>query len=257
MSRRHLPAISRGILVLTLLAAVCALPGFALSKNFSETVPLQPGGTFELQNVNGTVELQGWDRDEIEIHAVKTAKEKESDLDRVSIDVSAQPGTVSVITRYPQNEGVEVTVEYTVRVPRNARVDRIATVNGTLRISSLENVGDLRTVNGNIEVYESGGAVAAHVTNGSVHLELTHLREQDTTIAETTNGSVLLALPVSTQADLEARCLNGTFSSELPVSVESTLRPREVRGKLGKGGAPIRLRTVNGGIQIAVLRSTV
>jgi len=66
-----------------------------------------------------------------------------------------------------------------------------------------------------------------------------------------------LALPANTQADLEARCLNGTFSSELPVTVESTQRPREVRGKLGKGGAPIKLRTVNGGIQIAILRSTV
>jgi len=257
MSHRHLPEISRGILLAVLLAAVSALPGFALSKSFSQTVPLQPGGSFELQNVNGTVELQGWDRDEIEIHAVKTAKEKESDLDRVTIDVSARPNAVSVTTRYPQNEGVEVVVEYTVHVPRNARVERLATVNGTLRVSSLENVGDLRTVNGNIEAYETGGAVAAHVTNGNVHLELTHLREQGATIAETTNGSVLLALPVSTQADLEARCLNGSFSSELPVSVESTLQPREVRGKLGRGGAPIRLRTVNGGIQIAILRSTV
>jgi hypothetical protein len=255
--RRLLPVLSRGFLLITLLAAVSARPGFALSKNFSETVPLQPGGTFELQNVNGTVEVQGWDRDEVEIRAVKIAKEKESDLDRVSIEVSAQPAAVSVTTHYPQNEGVEVAVEYTVHVPRTARVERLATVNGTLRVSSLENAGDLRTVNGNIEVYESSGAVAAHVTNGNVHLELTHLRAPDATVAETTNGSVLLALPFSTQADLEARCLNGTFSSELPVSVESTLRPREVRGKLGKGGAPIRLRTVNGGIQIAILRSTV
>ena len=99
--------------------------------------------------------------------------------------------------------------------------------------------------------------MVAHVTNGNLHLELTHLREQDATVAETTNGSVLLALPVTTQADLEARCLNGSFSSELPLSVESTQRPREVHGKLGRGGAPIRLRTVNGGIQIAILRSTV
>jgi DUF4097 and DUF4098 domain-containing protein YvlB len=257
MSHRTLPSLSRVFFLALLLAAISALPGFALSKNFSQTVPLQPGGTFELQNVNGTVEVQGWDRDEVEIHAVKTAKERESDLDRVSIDVSAKPAAVSVATRYPQNEGVEVFVEYSVHVPRNARVERLATINGTLRISSLENVGDLRTVNGNIEAYESGGSLVAHVTNGNLHLELTHLRDRDATVAETTNGSVLLALPISTQADLEAQCLNGTFSSELPVSVESTLRPREVLGKIGKGGAPIRLRTVNGGIQIAILRSTV
>ncbi len=164
---------------------------------------------------------------------------------------------VSVTTRYPQNEGVEVAVEYTVHVPHGAIVEHLATVNGTLRISGVDHVEDLRTVNGNIEVYEGGGAVRAHVTNGNVHLELAHLREKDETLAETTNGSVLLAVPADTQADLEARCLNGSFSSELPVSLESTMRPREMHGKLGHGGAPIRLHTVNGGIQIAVLRSTV
>jgi DUF4097 and DUF4098 domain-containing protein YvlB len=247
----------RGILLATLLAAVCALPGLAISRDFSQTYPLQPGGTFDLQNVNGTVEVQAWDRDQIEIRAVKTAKDREADLDRVSIEVEAKPNAVSVTTRYPQDQGVEVAVEYTVHVPHGALIERVATVNGTLRISGVDHVEELRTVNGNIEVYEGGGAVRAHVTNGNVHLELTHLREKDETFAETTNGSVLLAVPADTQADLETRCLNGSFSSELPVALESTLRPREMRGKLGRGGAPIRLRTVNGGIQIAVLRSTV
>jgi DUF4097 and DUF4098 domain-containing protein YvlB len=144
-----------------------------------------------------------------------------------------------------------------VHVPHGAIVEHLATVNGTLRVSGVEHVEELRTINGNIEVYEGGGAVRAHVTNGNVHLELVHVREKDETFAETTNGSVLLAVPADTQADLEARCLNGSFSSELPVSLESTLRPREMHGKLGRGGAPIRLRTVNGGIQIAMLRSTV
>jgi hypothetical protein len=83
------------------------------------------------------------------------------------------------------------------------------------------------------------------------------LREQDNTVAETTNGSVLLAIPSDTQADLDTRCLNGSFSSEIPVALESSLKPREMHGKLGRGGTPIRLRTVNGGIRIALLRSTV
>ena len=255
--RRTREIILRTAFIALLLTAVSALPSWAISRDFSQTYALQPGGTFELQNVNGTVEVQAWDRDEIEIHAVKTAKNREADLDRVNIEVEAKSNAVSVFTRYPQNEGVEVAVDYTVHVPHSAVVEHLATVNGTLRISGVEHVEELRTVNGNIEVYEGGGAVRAHVTNGNVHLELARLREKEETFAETTNGSVLLAVPADTQANLEARCLNGSFSSELPVSLESTLRPREVHGKLGRGGAPIRLRTVNGGIQIAMLRSTV
>jgi hypothetical protein len=51
--------------------------------------------------------------------------------------------------------------------------------------------------------------------------------------------------------------MNGNFSSELPLTLESSLRPREIHGKIGRGGAPIHLHTVNGGIRVVVLRSTV
>ncbi|HET8922895.1 MAG TPA: DUF4097 family beta strand repeat-containing protein [Candidatus Acidoferrum sp.] len=244
-------------LFVLLLAAVWAVPSYAISKEFNQSYPLQPGGSFELQNVNGAIEVRGWDRNEVEMHAVKTAKVKESDLDRVSVEVDARPDSVSIATHYPQNEGVEVDVEFTVHVPHSAHVERIGTINGTLRISGLEVVEDLHTVNGNIEVFEASGNIHAHTTNGNVHLELAHLRDKNGATAETTNGSLVLAVPSDTQADLEARCLNGNFSSELPIAVESSQRPREVHGKLGHGGVPIHLRTVNGGIRIVVLRSTV
>jgi DUF4097 and DUF4098 domain-containing protein YvlB len=112
-------------------------------------------------------------------------------------------------------------------------------------------------VNGNIEVFEAGGSVHAHTTNGNVHLELAHLPEKIGATAETTNGSLVLAVPSDMQADVEARCLNGNFFSELPMTMESNQRPREMHGKLGRGGAPIHLRTVNGGIRVVILRSTV
>ncbi len=240
-----------------LVALAFASPCFAYRNDFDKTYPLQPGGSFELQNVNGNVEVQGWDRNEVEIRAVKTARQKPSDLERVSIDVNAKPDSVSVVTRYPQNEGVEVAVEYTVRVPHAARVEHIGTVNGTLRISGVDSLSDLHTVNGNIDVYEGGGTVHARTTNGNVHLELAHFRDTSDASAETTNGSLLLAVPSDTQAELEARCLNGEFRSELPLEVQGSLRPREVHGRLGSGGGPIRLRTINGGIRVIALRSSV
>jgi hypothetical protein len=251
------PGLRSTVLSILVLALVSTAPGLAKSKDFNQSYPLVPGGTFELQNVNGPVQVEGWDRNVIEIHAVKIAKEKESDLDRVSIEVDAKPNDVSVVTRYPQNEGVEVAVEYTIRVPHGARVEHIGTVNGTVKIAGVESVEELRTVNGNIEVYEGGGSVHAHTTNGNVHVELSRFPDEKGMAAETTNGSVLLAVPQDTQADLEARSLNGNFYSELPFMQETASRPREMRGKFGKGGAPIRLNTVNGGIRIVILRSTV
>lgn len=243
--------------LLSLAMAIAAVPGFAISKEFNQTYSLQPGGTFDLQNVNGTVEVQGWDRDVVEVHAVKTAKVRESDLERVSIDVSAKPSGVSIQTRYPQDEGVEVAVEYMIHVPHGAKVEHLGTVNGTLRVAGVDEVDDLRTVNGNIEVYEANSDVRARTTNGNVRLELAHLHGVTGTVAETTNGSVVLALPSNSEADLEARCLNGNFQSELPFALESTLKPREIHGKLGRGGSPIKLHTINGAIRVVALRTTV
>ena len=243
--------------VLICALAISALPSYAVSKEFSEKYPLEAGGSFELQNVNGTIQVQGWDRDEVEVHAVKTAKNRESDLDRVSIEVNARPRSISITTRYPQNEGVEVMVEYVIRVPHNSHVEHLGTVNGTLRVSGVSDVEELHTVNGGIEVYEAGGDLRAHTTNGNIHVELASFRNATGALAETTNGSVLLAVPADTQADLEARCLNGNFLSEIPVSMEGGLKPREMHGRIGQGGAPIRLRTVNGAIRLVALRSTV
>jgi len=244
-------------LFVLILATAWAIPSYAISKDFNQTYPLKSDGSFELQNVNGTVDVQGWDRDEVEVRAVKTAKQRESDLDRVSIDVDAKPGAVSVLTHYPQNEGVEVVVEYKIRVPRAAHVEHLGTINGTLRIAGVDNIEDVHTVNGSIEVYDGGGNIHARTTNGNVRLEMAHFHEKSGASAETTNGSVLVAVPADTQADLEARCLNGNFFSELPITYQSSLRPREIHGQLGRGGPAIRLHTVNGGIRLVILRSTV
>jgi len=238
-------------------ATVWAVPSFAISKEFNQSYPLAPGGTFELQNVNGAVEVEGWDRDTVEVRAVKTAKHRDSDLERVSIEVDAKPTAISVATHYPPDEGVEVSVEYTIHVPHGVHLEHLGTVNGSLRIASVDNIEELRTVNGNIEVFEGGGALHAHTTNGNVRMEVMHVREKEGVTAETTNGSVILAIPSETHGDLETHCMNGSFSSELPIRMESTVRPREMRGKIGGGGAPIRLRTVNGGIRVTALRSTV
>src|SRR5438445_9476579 len=248
----------RAIALSTLLAAVVwAVPSFAISKKCKQSYSMRAGGSLELQNVNGTVGVQGWDRNEVEVHAVKTAKHKESDLERVSIEVDAKPDAVSITTRYPQNEGVEVAVDYTIHVPHGARVEHIGTVNGTLRIAGVDSVEDLHTVNGNIEVFEAGGSIHAHTINGNVRLEVARLADKTGATGETTNGSLVLAVPSDMQADVEARCLNGNFSSELPITMDSNQRPRELHGNLGRGGAPIHLRTVNGGIRVVVLRSTV
>ncbi len=237
----------------TFLAPLC----FGVTREFTRTYPLRPGGSFELNNVNGTVRIEGWDKDEVEVRAVKTTTDKESLLDLVAIDIEARPDALSISTRYPQEEGVEVAVDYVIHVPRRVQLNHVNNINGTLRVISSESIGELRTVNGNIEVYEGSGNIHAHTTNGNVYVELKHPGDSRGASAETTNGSVLLAIPADLPVDLDARCMNGSFSSDLPMVMKGADQPRTVHGRLGRGGAPIHLSTVNGAIRVVALRSTV
>jgi hypothetical protein len=244
-------------LALLLFSSLAAPLTFGVTREFAQTYPLSKDGSFVLNNVNGTVRIESWDKDVVEVRAVKTTPDKESNLDLVSIDVDSRPEALSISTRYPQEEGVEVAVDYVIHVPRHVQLNHVTTVNGTLRISDAESIGDLHTVNGNIEVFQSSGNVHAHTTNGNVYLELRHPADTRGAVAETTNGSVLLAVPANLQAVLEARCMNGSFSTELPVVMQGSAQPRLLRGRMGNGGATIHLSTVNGAIRVVALRSTI
>lgn len=229
----------------------------SVSKEVTTTYPLKSDGSFDLSNVNGTVKIEAWDRDVVEVRAVKTTQDKESALDQVSIDVDAKPDALSISTRYPQEGGVEVAVDYTIHVPRRAHLNHLSTVNGTLQVTESQGVGDLHTVNGNIEIYGGSGNVHAHTTNGNVYLEWKRAADANGAVAETTNGSVLLAIPANTRANLEARCRNGSFSTELPFIMRGDDEPRVLRGRLGRGGVPIHLGTVNGAIRVVELKAAI
>src|SRR5260370_15557099 len=107
------PALRATALCVLLVAVVWAIPSFAISKEFNQSYPLQPGGSLELQNVNGTVEVRGWGRNEIEVHALKTATQEESHLERDSIEGDPKPDAVSIATRYPPTEGVQGALRHT------------------------------------------------------------------------------------------------------------------------------------------------
>jgi DUF4097 and DUF4098 domain-containing protein YvlB len=241
-----------------LLLATLALgaPARAFDQTYQKTVALPSGGTLHLENVNGPVDIRAWDRESVEIYAVKKALRSASDLDLVGINVKSGAGRVEINTQYPVDQGVDVTVEYKVMVPRHVTLENITTINGTIQISGVEGTGLLHTVNGDIEVYDCSGGLSARTTNGNIHEEVRTFDAKDLSL-ETMNGSILVALPANAGAQLDAQSLNGEIRTEKPVMLNGAFGHGSFRGKLGAGGAPIRIRTVNGAIQLVVWKPSV
>lgn len=243
---------ARALLLLAGVLCFC-LPSFAnTDEAFNESFKLSSGGHFQLDNVNGSVQIDGWDRDVVEVRAVKSSQTDARELKEVKIEVESNPGTVTVHTRYPSTESAEVAVEYHIRVPNRTLLASVRTVNGSLRVRGVNGGGELKSVNGNVEVTDSSGRFSAKTTNGDLKLELRGLIDGAPMNLETVNGSVVLGLPSNASADLKVRNMNGDLYSDFPVtSTEALPGSRAFHGKLGHGGGgPISVRTVNGGIRL-------
>jgi DUF4097 and DUF4098 domain-containing protein YvlB len=251
ITRFSLRAGLRGLFLLATIAAVCG-SSFAYDETFHHVYPLTSGGSFVLENVNGSVHVDGWDRDEVEVSAVKTGTNEARDVQQVKIEVdNSKPGQIAVHTRYPKGEGAEVAVEYHVHVPYRVLLGCVGTVNGSVIVRGVEGGGELRSVNGNIEVSNSSGRFSEKTTNGDIRLELRQLMAGGPMNLETVNGSVLVGLPAGAGADLKVLSMNGDVYSELPVSRGAgTFAPHAFKAKLGTGGGEISVRTVNGGIRL-------
>jgi DUF4097 and DUF4098 domain-containing protein YvlB len=235
-----------------------SLPGFANSNEvYNQSFKLSSGGHFQLDNVNGSVQVEGWDRDEVEVQAVKTASADSHALEDVKIEVESTPGTLAVHTHYPSADSGDVAVEYHIHVPNKTLLACVTTVNGSLSVRGVNSGGDLKSVNGNVEVTDSSGRFSAKTTNGDVHVELRKLnvgnmsKTEAPMNVETVNGSVILGLPSNASADLKVRNTNGDLYSDFPVSsLEASTGGRAFHGRIGHGGGPISVRTVNGGIRL-------
>jgi hypothetical protein len=258
--RRIGRAIGHSLLLLAGILCI-SFPGFAASitnEVFQQTYPLTAGGSFVLENVNGSVQVEGWDRDEVEVRAVKTSQNDPRDLAEVKIEVESHPGQVAVHTLYPKGQGAQVAVEYHVHVPYRVLLGSIETVNGSVVVRGIEGSGQLRSVNGNVEVFDSSGRFNAKTTNGDLRLELRELLDGGPMDIETVNGSVVLGLPSNARANLKVLSMNGDIYSELPVtSTGAPLAKRAFRAKMGIGGSEISVHTVNGGIRLVVERAGV
>jgi len=283
--KRTLSSLSLALILLTVAAVVglnaaCLviagdgpmfLGGQEFKEDFLKTFPLAAGGSFSLDNTNGVVRLSTWDKAEVEIRAVKTARGDKEDLDKVKIEVSSSPGTVKVETIYPRGgflRNVRVSVAYEIKVPENTRLETVRTTNGDVEISGrLADVkigstnGDIRvdaaagrcelgTTNGSIRLVAAKGPIDAHSTNGGVRIEIGKVEAAIT--ARSTNGSISLLVKGELNAELKARTTNGRISTDVPITVQGSIGSgRRLEGKLGSGGPLIDLHTTNGGITIS------
>jgi DUF4097 and DUF4098 domain-containing protein YvlB len=231
-----------------LLAFTAANSVAKVREIIDETIPFSSGGTFHIENVNGSITIETWDREEVRIQAEKIA-DSQASLDDIDVEIKGSGTDVSVITHYPRNNrrGESRQVEYNITLPVDANLD-MRTVNGKLEAHGIRGRVDASTTNGGVDVVDIIGETVISTTNGSIRARYTEVFHGEYNFS-TTNGSVTLDLPSGAGGELDAKTVNGSITTDFPATVKR-LNRRHLRGTFGGGGASFKVSTVNGSVKI-------
>ena len=225
------------------------------TEEFHQTYPLTATGSVELENINGSVQIKAWDRDEVKVDAIKYANNKER-LQEATIKIDARRDSISIRTEYPHNDRGSwrnhdnpATVEYNLMVPRNARLSEIKLVNGDLDLEGVNGEVRVSCVNGRLSARKLGGRAELSTVNGRLEASLDRLASP--VDVSSVNAAVLLTLPSDAKANLEASTVSGSITNDfgIPVSKHRWVG-NDLNGELGGGGPSVHVSNVNGRIEI-------
>jgi DUF4097 and DUF4098 domain-containing protein YvlB len=228
------------------------------TERWTQTYELQAGGRFELQNVNGRIDVQPSDGRAVEVVAEKTARAGSAEmakeaLGRVRIEATATPQVVRIETRTDGADGFfnrsgNVNVRYTVRVPAGTHVD-VRTTNGGIDLMGVRGPAKLSATNGGIRARDVAGALEARTTNGGLEIDLATVDDGGVRLG-CTNGGIDVRLPAEARATIDASITNGGISTgNLRLDTVESSR-RRLDATLNGGGPRIEIRGTNGGISL-------
>jgi hypothetical protein len=252
----------------TLLGSFCALLVLALGAHASDhrgalteelhqTYAITADGRIELDNINGDVHISSWDRNEVKLDAVKYADTKER-LDEAKIEIDAGQDHVSIHTKYKDHDlsfnwgshNNPASVEYTLTVPRTARLDEIKLINGGLDLSGGSGEVHASCINGQLNARDLAGPAHLSTINGKLDARFSQLSHSGVEL-NSVNGSVDLTIPSDAKAEIDAETVSGGIGNDFGLHVNHhQFVGHDLRGELGTGGPRIKLANVNGKIEI-------
>lgn len=221
-------------------------------EEFRQTVALNSDGEFEISNVNGSIEVTTWDRNEVQIVATKSAN-SETALKKIQIEIHGSGDRVEVETELPKGWNSGGSVSYEITMPATAELDA-ETVNGRLTVNGVTGKMELDSVNGAVEATGAASPVDADTVNGSLTVRYASAPKAGAHELSTVNGGLSVYLPANVAGSFHASTVNGGIRTDFPLEVnKARFGPMSsLDGTLGTGAADTSFdfATVNGAIRI-------
>ena len=226
------------VALLLLLAGAAATA--SNDKTFDRQVPAQPRGVVEISNVSGSIEVSGWDRSEVSVHA-----ELDTGVERVEVASDGGRTTIKVILPHSSGHGGEARLQ--VKIPKDSELN-VSGVSADVTTSAVLGVQRLSAVSGNIAAELGGADAELKTVSGDLRLKGHGLPAR--LHVSTVSGELHLEHGAG---ELEASTVNGTLSASLDsargVRARTTSGDLRFEGKLTRG-ATLEASTVSGDLNV-------
>ncbi len=245
----------------------------------TEAKTFSGAGLVIVDNVNGSIDVTGQPGNSVKVEVKKrivaeTAERLEAAKREVKLDMEQTGDTVKVYVDGPfrcdcsdsrsgrrQHSGYQVFYDFKLTVPAAARIDLYTVNHGTIVVNGVAGDFDIGNVNGPIEVTGTAGSGKAHTVNGAVKVQYATNPKGESSF-ETINGDVDITLQHGLAADARVETMHGGIYTDFKATALPTQVSRENKRdgfvykmsmsgiRIGNGGVPLRMKTLNGDIFI-------
>lgn len=213
---------------LLLLAAPWSL---ANAASVDEHHPANPQGSVEIDNVAGSIDVQGWDKSEVAVTGTIG-----KDVERVDVHGDGNRTSVRVLLPSGSWHMRDGEAHLVVHVPAGSSVST-SLVSSELKVSGVHGALDLRSVSGTISG-EGGGDVRLDDVSGDIHFTANAARRIE---AKAISGDITLT---GGDSDIEATTVSG--DARLTLGTVSHARFKTVSGSISASLAPARDMQIDG-----------
>jgi len=208
-------------LIAITLSFLLAVP--AMAEEVDKTLDAAPDGQIDISNTSGSVTVNGWSRDQVEVTGTLGRNVEELVFERNKDKITIQ-------VKVPRNGGRGIDCDLHVNVPQNSSID-VGAVSADIDVTEVRGEQRLHTVSGDVTTESAGNDVMAESVSGDVEIEgdksvnateastvsgdVTLFRVSGTVSAESVSGDVVVDEGSFSRVDLST--VNGelVFQSEL------------------------------------------
>lgn len=282
-------------LVVLLLSTALSLPVFAQESKEEIKKELRFGSSssdnhLTVQNINGSISIEGYSGSSIQVSATKTIKGENGDAlnkgkEEVQLRFAEKGNKVFVYLETPMNQydvekgkykdwddknrkykrpDYQYLLDITIRVPRSSSL-KVNTMNdGDILIKDVQakdlHVGNL---NGAINMENVAGKTYVNALNKDINISYASNPTEES-VFKSLNGDINIQLASSLDADVSFKSLNGDFYTNMEATVvpQKMSQTRDSSGKtkykisknesfkLGSGGVKYRFDLLNGDVML-------